>query len=157
QAILDANATVGVTDTIVFNIDGAGVHTIAPLSALPTITDPVILDGTTQPGYAGSPLIELDGSSTGPDTDGLVITAGSSTVRGLAVNRFSGAGILLRTNGHNVLAGNYLGTDPTGTVAWGNGVAGVLIDSSSDNTIGGTGAWERNVISGNLGHGIRGV
>lgn len=157
QAILDSNATVGVTDTIVFNVAGAGVHTIAPLSPLPTITDPVVLDGTTQPGYAGSPRIELEGSSTAAGTDGLVITAGQSTVRGLAVNRFSGSGIVLRANGNNVLTGNYLGTDATGAVAQGNGVAGVLIEMSSDNTIGGTAVGAGNVISGNLGHGIRGV
>jgi len=37
QAILDSNASVGVADTISFNIPGAGVHTIVPLSALPTV------------------------------------------------------------------------------------------------------------------------
>ena len=39
QAILDANAQAG-TDTISFNIPGGGVHTIAPATPLPTITDP---------------------------------------------------------------------------------------------------------------------
>src|SRR5690242_20334285 len=47
QAILDANNTVGV-DTIQFNISGSGTRTITPLSALPTITESVIIDGTTQ-------------------------------------------------------------------------------------------------------------
>lgn len=51
QAILDANASVGVTDTIVFAI-GTGQQSIAPTAALPTITDPVVIDGTTQPGGA---------------------------------------------------------------------------------------------------------
>ncbi len=54
QAILDANANPG-TDTITFNIPGAGPHTIAPLTALPEITDPVIIDGTTQPGASCDP------------------------------------------------------------------------------------------------------
>jgi hypothetical protein len=49
QAILDANANVG-PDTIEFNITGPGVHTIQPVSALPTITDSVVIDGYTQPG-----------------------------------------------------------------------------------------------------------
>src|SRR5215470_11092296 len=61
QAILDANATNGL-DTIVFQIPGAGVHTISPASTLPPVTDPVIIDGTSQPGYAGLPLIELNGT-----------------------------------------------------------------------------------------------
>ena len=52
QAILDANATNGL-DTIIFQIPGTGVHTITPTSALPAITDPVVIDGTTQPGYVG--------------------------------------------------------------------------------------------------------
>src|SRR6266542_7047742 len=78
QAILGANATSGL-DTIAFSI-GSGLQTIAPLSALPTITDPVIIDGTTQPGYAGAPLIELNGANAGSGADGLSITAGNSTV-----------------------------------------------------------------------------
>src|SRR5437763_967400 len=45
QAILDANATANVPDQINFNIQAAGVQTIAPASALPDITDSVIIDG----------------------------------------------------------------------------------------------------------------
>ena len=62
QAILDANAAPG-SDTIVFNIGGTGVKTILPASPLPTITGSVTLDASTQPGYAGTPLIELDGAN----------------------------------------------------------------------------------------------
>src|SRR5947207_13675747 len=53
QALLDANAAPG-ADTITFNI-GSGHQVISPASALPDVTDPVTIDGTTQPGYAGSP------------------------------------------------------------------------------------------------------
>ena len=49
QAILDANANAG-TDLINFSIPGPGPHTIQPASALPIITDPVVIDGYTQPG-----------------------------------------------------------------------------------------------------------
>src|SRR5438552_4756755 len=59
QAITDANANPG-TDLVTFNI-GSGLQTIAPTSLLPDITDPVVIDGTTQPGYSGVPLIELSG------------------------------------------------------------------------------------------------
>src|SRR5262249_60463442 len=67
QAILDANANAGTStlDSIQFNIPGANLHTISPLSPLPEITDDVFLDGTTQPGYNGSPLIELAGGHAG--------------------------------------------------------------------------------------------
>ena len=68
QAILFANAHPGTT--ITFNIGGAGVHDIALLSPLPTITAQVAIKGATQPGYAGSPLIQLDGFSAGSGTQG---------------------------------------------------------------------------------------
>ena len=76
QAILDANAHPGL-NTIAFAIGGRGVQTIQPQVDLPTITNPVIVDGTTQPGYVGSPLIVLRGGYAGT---GLLITAGNSTV-----------------------------------------------------------------------------
>ena len=88
QAILNANAHPGL-DAIFFDIPGAGVHTISPVSQqLPNIQDPVILDAATQPGYAGTPLIELNGSGAGSAAAGILINSGSSTVRGLAINRF---------------------------------------------------------------------
>ena len=49
QAILDSNTMAG-ADDIAFNIPGPGPHTIAPTSALPFISDPVTIDGYTQPG-----------------------------------------------------------------------------------------------------------
>src|SRR5438067_10009320 len=52
QAILDANANPGL-DTIAFAIGDGGVQTIRPSSALPTVTDPVLLDGTTPTGFQG--------------------------------------------------------------------------------------------------------
>ena len=68
QAILDANASPG-PDGIQFSIPGVGPHSILPISPLPTITDPLEIDGYTQPGAAeateteGAVLeIELDGS-----------------------------------------------------------------------------------------------
>src|SRR5262245_47258739 len=103
QAQVSGTPTNADTDTINFNIPGSGVHTISPSSALPHITDPVIINGYSQPangGAAASPnsngtslglntvlLIELDGTNAG-GTDGLFITAGNSTVRGLVINRF---------------------------------------------------------------------
>ena len=108
-AIEQANAAAGL-DTIAFNIAGAGVKTIAPLTILPTITDAVIVDGATQPGFAGAPLIELRGASCAASPcHGLWITAGGSTVKGLIINRFPDRGILLETGGGNTIVGNYLG------------------------------------------------
>src|SRR5213080_2212478 len=61
HAIISSNGTSG-PNTIDFSI-GSGPQTIAPLSALPAITQPVVVDGTTQPGFTGVPLIRLDGAS----------------------------------------------------------------------------------------------
>jgi CSLREA domain-containing protein len=153
-AIMEANGSPG-TDTISFNIPGAGPHTITPSYGFDFIFDPVIIDGTTQPGFAGTPIIELDGSNAGPDAYGIVIYAGSSTVRGLVINRFALAGIDLDVNGNNTIQGNYIGTDLTGTVDLGNGTNGVAISQGSGgNLIGGTAAGDGNLISGNGEFGI---
>jgi titin len=152
QAILDANRG-PFANTIAFNIGGGRVQTIQPTSALPAITNRVVIDGTTQPGFAGAPLIVLNGGRAGTGVDGLVITGGSSTVQGLVINGFAGSGIVLQTNGNNLILGNYIGTDVTGTTAAGNGADGLTI-SSNNNHIGGTTAGARNVVSGNQGEGI---
>ena len=152
QAILDANAHLG-ADTIVFNIPGGGLHTITPSTALPTVSDPVTIDGSSQPGFTGSPIIELNGSQAGANVDGLRITAGSSVVSGLVINRFSGDGMELSNLGGNIVEDCFIGTDATGTLDLGNAFHGLNI-ASSNNTIGGTGAEARNVISGNDNTGI---
>ncbi len=154
QAILEADLFPG-TNTIDFRI-GSGHKTITPLSALPTLTKSILLDGTTQPGYAGSPLIELNGSQAGSGVNGLQIEAANCTVRGLVVNRFSQVGIVLggaAATGDKVVR-NYVGTDWTGTVALGNADGGVGIAGASNDVIGGTTAADRNLISGNGGPGV---
>src|ERR1041385_2559872 len=109
QEISDANASAS-SNTIVFEIPGNGTHTINLASALPTIAYPMFIVGTTQPGFAGTPLIELNGLSAG-NSVGLRILAGNSTIRGLAINGFSAQGILVQGLGTNVIAGNYIGID----------------------------------------------
>jgi hypothetical protein len=151
QAINDANANPG-KDNIAFNIPGTGIHTMAPTSALPTITDPVVLDATTQEGFSGTPLVELDGTSAGASAIGLNLNSGASgsTIRGFVINRFGFHLIQLSGSDNNLIAGNYLGTDATGMLDEGAGDSGVLlIGGASGNRIGGTTADDRNVISGN--------
>jgi hypothetical protein len=99
QAIIDANANNLATDTITFNITGTGVQTISPALPLPDITDPVVIDGYTQPGSSPNTsattsnavlLIELNGGNVdASNVDGLRLVASGSTVRGLVINRFS--------------------------------------------------------------------
>jgi DNA-binding beta-propeller fold protein YncE len=142
QALLDSNASTG-PNTIIFNVPGGGAHTIQPLSALPSLTRSVVLDGTSQPGYSGSPLIEVNSS--------LVITAGApgSVVEGLVLD-----GITLQGSNSVTIKSNYIGTDVTGTQASGRG-GGIFVGPGSRNTvIGGAAAGDGNLISAGSGVGI---
>ncbi len=160
EAINCSNLLPG-TQTISFAIPGAGPHMIAPTSALPAISSPAIVDGYTQPGASANTMatgnnavlrIELRGG--GGFFPGLQLTGGGTTVRGLVINRFS-SGIDARVTGNNVITGNFLGTDTTGTSDLGNADHGVLLVDSSGNLIGGTSPAARNVISGNNNDGIQ--
>ena len=165
QAILDANTLPG-ADTIVFNIPGAGVQTITLLTALPTITSPVVIDGYTQPGASPNTLatgsnavllIELNGNGGGFTGLNVTTTANGTILRGLVVNRFGGTGISL--NGANdEVHGCYVGVDPTGTIDRGNG-SGIRVNSvgADDVRIGSAAPADRNVVSGNDGIGIRSI
>jgi titin len=134
QAILSSNGSPGV-NKITFEIPGMGTHVIQPLSALPTMTEPVIIDASSQTGYVNSPVIQLDGSMAGSNVTGLYITAGGSTVKGLDITGFSGTAIILDTGGSNIIENNYLGTDLTGSMADGNEYGGLAIYGSADNQV----------------------
>ncbi len=168
-AINQANANAG-SDRIEFNIPGAGVHTIQPLSDLPALVDDeTTIDGYSQPGSARatglSPaviLIEIDGSldAGGPLYNGLVIVSGENVVQGLAINRFDANGIALGALGGytatlNIIVGNHIGTNAAGTAALGNGLSGVFIGlGASQNVVGGTAPADRNVLSANGWEGV---
>lgn len=158
QAIASANGNPG-TDTIAFNISsGSSVKIIGVPVPLPTITDPVLIDGTTQPGYgapspASVPVVALVYSGGGLTFDGLRITAGNSTVRGLFIYNFvTGAGIRLENGGNNVIRHNWIGLDASMTAR--RNTVGIVLVNSSGNTIGGANVgppypFPANVISGN--------
>jgi hypothetical protein len=158
QAILNANAHPG-ADMITFNIAGSGVHVIQPASPLTPVTDSVLIDGTTQHGYAGTPLIQLDGFLTGTGVNGLTINASTCTIRGLDISRFNNDGIFVQGN-NNVIQSNFIGTDPTGTQGQENGGYGVEISGASKSNLIGTNgdgkndAAERNLLSGNGQSGV---
>ncbi len=161
QAIVDSNSDTGQTNTIDFDIPGSAVQTIAPQTELPTITNPVMIDGWSERGFAVTTQIELSGSQAGGG-DGLTITCAGATVRGLDIDDFSqGAGIHINGTGttSNWIYGNFLGTDPTGTRAEPNEY-GVEIDGGASNNLIGTNGdgvndtAERNLISGNDQDGV---
>lgn len=149
KAIVDSNANPG-PDLIAFNVpdNPSGPHIIRPTSPLPIITDPLTLDGYTQPGAVpGNLKIALQGSSSVPE--GLRITAGDSTVRGLIIGNYSQNIIRLSARGNNVIEGNYVGYYTENGQALGNtGGTAVRIESGSNSNL-----ITGNVVSGN-GYGL---
>jgi uncharacterized repeat protein (TIGR01451 family) len=139
-------------DIIKFAISGAGAHTIKLGSSLPQITNAVLIDGTSQSGYSGTPLISIDGSSLSAADYILWDAAASSTIQGLAIAGCPGVGVLVTGGGNDLIQGCYIGT-ADGTNAKANGV-GIEIFGAANNTIGGTTASARNVISGNTNQAI---
>src|ERR1700730_15398927 len=80
QAILNANAHRG-ADRIVFQIPS--LPTISLVSALPTITDAVTIDGTTEKGSTGATNpVTIDGRLAGATASGFVVAAPSVTIKG---------------------------------------------------------------------------
>jgi hypothetical protein len=156
QAILDAIATIGPA-SVSFAIAGSGVQTIALASPLLALPAGITIDGTTQPGYAGSPLIEIDGQNAGV-ADGLKINVPNTTIRGLAIDGFGrGAAIVLSgpNAAHNSIYANVLGVEPSSPLSPGNEHGVVIRAGAHDNTIGtDNSGQEANVISGNSSTGV---
>jgi hypothetical protein len=158
QAVLDANATPE-RDGITFAIPtAAGVTpTIRPLSPLPAVTAPLVIDGGSwRGGGVQPPRVNLDGRAAGAGADGIVLSAEQSAVYGMAIYGFSRNGVVL-SGGYTTRASVcYLGLTAGGESV-GNGDAGVLV-TGGGGTVGGSGPSEQplpNVISGNLGPGVR--
>jgi Periplasmic copper-binding protein (NosD) len=158
SAINQANAGAGLS-VIHFNLPAAGT-TITPAFDLSAFTAPVILDGYSQPGAAGQPVVTIDAVNT---TRALELATDDSVIQGVVVNESSGAaaadGIQV-TGDSNSLKGNYIGTDAAGASLgfWNltTGVAitgdqnlvaaGVIAESNGDGV---AIAGDENVVLGN--------
>ena len=149
-AIQESNKTDRPTK-ITFDI--ADEATIRVTEALPAVAGRSVIDGTTQEGG----WVVLDGS--GAPADGIRLLGSQSTVRGLVIGGFPGAGVVLGGRGAHEVLGNRIGTTPDGTDAISNGV-GVRVTGGAASTIGGEGlspagcVMDCNLISGNLDEGI---
>ena len=161
QAILDANASAG-PDAIKFDItstEGAGPHTIAPVTLLPAITDAVIVNGLTETSASANTLpvgsdsvlqVVLEGTQL-DGTGGFAfdVQAADVEIRGLRLqdwgDEFSGGAIFTNDAADNlVVAGNHIGND--GDVRFGRFGVYVVGDNA---TIGGDSVGDRNTISAN--------
>jgi hypothetical protein len=149
--ILAANAATGQAQ-ILFAIPGSGVQTIKVTSApLPPIARQLLVDGRSQPGFAGTPLIRIDNATGDASAIGLEVDAGPSRILSLDVTSFVD-GVLFKGGGGSTLAGSWLGLNPSGNASANQ--TGVLVQDSSGNLIGGQSAAARNVISGNKLSGV---
>jgi hypothetical protein len=149
-AITQVDQSTSSSNTINFKIPGSGTHTIAPRSALPAITKPVTIDGTSQPGYRSSPVIDL--YATGRSFDGFDVYAPNVTIKGFAIGGFN-AGVNLASS-HDTVADCYIGTDVTGRYAVPNNYGVFIGSGSSYNTVGGSYSYQGDVISGNYVCGV---
>jgi hypothetical protein len=154
SAIVRANATPG-ADTIAFAI-GTGLQQILITTPLPAVTDPITIDGRTQPGYSGQPLVLVNGFGAGGGVCGIVVEAGGSgsVISGLGINQFNADAIRIRANNCRVRA-CYIGVLFTGAEELSNGGNGVRIyGGATGNIIGGVNTVARNLISGNDANGV---
>ena len=144
-------------DTIAFAIPGAGVQTITAVLGFPAITEPLFINGYSQPlssantlavGDNAVLLVEIDFNNLA--SGGLTInaTAPGSVVQGLAIRRAPGLALILVLGDNSKVQGNFLGTNAAGTAAGPGSVYGVFVGAVNV-LVGGTAPSERNVISGN--------
>jgi hypothetical protein len=156
-------------DRINFGIHGSGLQTIQPVSPLPILVRPVVIDGYTQPGTQQNTsatgdnahlLIDLNGSLAPTGSNGLTISAfaGFSTIRGLIIGGFTNGiligGVANRLQGDFVLLNHY------GVSIVGNASANLvgtdennpqIVDIESDGL---SDLGERNLIAGNTFDGV---
>ena len=149
-ALVNADNT---ADEIDFSVAGVIKLTSA---GLPAITNTVKIDGTTAPGFTSAPVVEIDNNGfAGLGSDGfagLTLAGSNSTLAALSIVNAGGNGVTLE--GDNItIVGNYIGLALDGSVV-GNTENGLFVDNSTGDTIGGTTAAARNVISGNGGTSI---
>jgi hypothetical protein len=153
-AIEAANATPAV-DTISFNIPGAGPHVIAVATALPALTQPVVIDGRTQPGTGWrTPMVYIDGAAAvGGGTaigqaPGFEVHASFVTVHTLGIGRFAGPGVFLLAGEGTRIEESRIGLDLPGVVGAAPNAIGVQVNGGTGHIV------ANNVISGNVGDGI---
>jgi hypothetical protein len=165
QAILHADNLGAAGDKIVFAIptndpgynNTTGAFTIQPPTSLPAVSTPVTIDGYTQPGAAPNTAgafdnahlkIVLDGGFLPSGNNGLNITAGGTTVKGLVIENFLGLGVYLTNAGGDTVAGNFIGTDVSGKLREADTNGCIYAFNGGFNTIGGPALGDRNLISG---------
>ncbi len=162
-AMNQANASAGF-DLITFDLAGSGVKTIVVKDWLPDLTDNagVMIDGTQS-----DDRIQLDMGQANIYHDAIALKSSNNVIKGLIINNRPNGGVAIGTSdqvevSNNLIIGNFLGVNATGTSAK-KAMEGIhLRKGSHDNIIGGTNGvtpggactGDCNLISGNYQHGI---
>lgn len=124
--INQANNSTG-PHTINFSVAG----TISPNSALPALNEAITIDGTTAPGYSGTPVMVLDGYSA-CGAHGIEISAAGCTIFGLQISGFHYNGILISGNTSDYFQ---IGAAGKGNIIINNEYRGIEIDKADHATI----------------------
>ena len=150
QAILQSNASVGVLDTITFILPGSAPHVIQLATALPEVTDPVVIDASSLMAGTGRPQLELNAAGAPGPLAVLTLSAGNCIVRSLSVTRGADVGIRIRTAGGNRLENVWVGVNASLATGSGNTGHGVVIENVPSNAMD-----DLCVIGANGGDGVR--
>ncbi len=166
QAIINSDNTPATpTSPNVITFQGLfNVTQIQLQSPLPALSQPVIIDGTTQGSYNGThPFVQLIGNYAGGSAIGLDITASGTQVKALAIDGFNAGGVLIDNASNVVLDHDYVGIDAAndatgndvdGNVIYeGNGVYGVTIQSENGGAATGN-LLSNDIVSANSYNGI---
>ena len=151
-AIEQANsATSAGADVIEFSVTG----NITLVSDLPAISEALTIDGTSAPGFGGSPFVEIDGATT----HGLEINVSNVTISSLAIIGAGSNGIFISgtpgvTTGITI-QGNHIGVEEDGLTGAGGNDAGIYVTGAFGVVIGGNTAATRNIIGNNGAGGIQ--
>lgn len=153
-------------DTIEFNIAGSGPHVISLTSALPNVSDDLVIDGISQTGASCGTLatgtshtlmIEIDASSAG-NINVFTLQNGDITVRGLAIHSAQDSGsfgegtaVRLETGSNYTVECNYVGTNAAGTTVNGNETAGLFLLNATNTII------SNNLVAGSGLYGIASI
>jgi len=168
DAIKNANNLVD-ADIINFDIPGALPWWNINLTSQVNISEPVTIDGYTQPwtsqpntvpapGLTNAVInITIDGSGLAKGEDCINIKTSDPdavvVIKGLSIGNCPDYGIAM-VGGNKTIQGNYIGINRGSTAATPNGLGGIYVEDAHDVLIGGPNAADRNVISGNTGDGI---
>ena len=149
------NITIGgLTDperNVISGNNGDGIRLLGA-----TVDDVTIAGNYIGADANGTTAIVNDGNGILIEQGANDITIGGTTVAsGNVISGNTQVGVLISNSSNNIVSGNLIGTNESGTGAIANGTQGVFVSNgSTGNVIGGSSVAARNVVSGNVAEGV---